>query len=133
MSSTPFDAKNRDEALAKYKELSSSADPHSKLLALGGLVHFLADVDASFLQQCAEATDYLFLERLIRNGIFRSIPRTEERDIKLHSELKEDPGNLVQLGCAVLGVFAKVEGMKEKDEVLERIPALVLAFEWMYY
>lgn len=129
MSSRPFDAKNKEEALARYTELSSSADPQDKLLALGGLVQFLNDVDSAFLPQCAEATDYLFLERLIRNGNSIKLYDAEVGDIKLHSELKEDPANLVQLGCAVLGVFAKVEGMKEKNELLDRIPALVSAFE----
>ena len=68
MSSTPFDAKTKEEALAKYTELSSSANPQDKLLALGGLVQFLNDVDPTFLLRCAQATDYIFLERLIRNG-----------------------------------------------------------------
>lgn len=134
MSSAGFNADSRDEALDVYAKLSSSDDPNNKLLALGGLVRFMQEADISFISRCAEVTDYVFLDKLIRNGTSPRFEMSAEarQDIKLQQEIQQDQGTLSQLGCAVLSVFAKSDGMKNKDEILERIPALVSALQQQY-
>jgi hypothetical protein len=69
MSSAPFNARTNEEALSKYAQLSRSPNPNDKLLALGGLIRFIQDADHSFFLRCAQATDYDFLDKMIRNGI----------------------------------------------------------------
>ena len=68
MSSAPFNAKTKEEALSEYTKLSLSPNPNDKLLALGSLIGFIQDADHLFLLQCAKVTDYNFINRLIRNG-----------------------------------------------------------------
>jgi hypothetical protein len=72
MSSSPFNARTKEEALSQYTQLSLSPNPNDKLLALGGLLRFIQDADHSFLLRCAKATDYNFLDKMIRNGISSS-------------------------------------------------------------
>jgi hypothetical protein len=71
MSTAPFDARTEEEALALYAQLSASHNPNDKFLALGGLVQFIPNADSSFLARCAAVTDYVFLDKMIRNGISR--------------------------------------------------------------
>jgi hypothetical protein len=63
-----FTAHSKDDALSQYTQLFSSPNPNDKLLALAGLIQFTSSADLSFLQRCAEHTDYLFLDKMIRNG-----------------------------------------------------------------
>lgn len=69
MSSSPFTAQTKEEALSQYTQLSQSPNPNDKLLALGGLIRFIQDADRTFLLHCAKATDYNFLDKMIRNGM----------------------------------------------------------------
>ena len=133
MSTIPFNAQTKEEALSQYTQLSHSPNPNDKLLALGGLIRFIQNADHSFLLLCAKATDYQFLDRLIRNGM--SIPKegVDVVDVKLHEEGQGDVGQLSQLGCAVVGVFAKMEEMRGQKEILNRIPSLISVLERQYF
>ena len=69
MSSVAFNAHSQEEALTQYTLLSASPNPNDKLLALGGLIQFMQHADVEFLIRCAKATDYVFLDKMIRNGV----------------------------------------------------------------
>ena len=43
-----------------------------------------------------------------------------------------DTAQLSQLGCAVIGVFAKLDEMKGQDEVVQRIPTLIAVLQQQY-
>src|SRR5437762_7452900 len=132
MSTTPFNAQTKEEALSQYAQLSLSPNPNDKLLALGGLIRFIQNADHSFLLRCAKATDYHFLDRLIRNGTTVVRDCADGLDVKLHDEGNGDAGQLSPLGCAVVGVFAKIEEMRGQNEVLDRITSLIYALEQQY-
>jgi hypothetical protein len=80
MSSAPFDARTKEEALAVYAQLSASHNPNDKFLALGGLVQFIPNADSSFLARCAAVTDYMFLDKMVRNGISRRFEMFAKQD-----------------------------------------------------
>ena len=132
MSTIPFNAQTKEEALSQYTQLSLSPNPNDKLLALGGLIRFIQNADHSFLLLCAKATDYQFLDRLIRNGMSIPMACLDGVDVKLHEEGQGDMGQLSQLGCAVVGVFAKMEEMRGQKEILDRIPSLLSALGRQY-
>ena len=127
-----FDAQTREDALSQYTRLSHSHDPNDKLLALGGLLQFLRDADHSFLVRCAQATDYQFLEKLMRSGTPVVIVGTDVGDVKMENGMDGDTAQLSQLGCAVIGVFAKLDEMKGQDEVVQRIPTLIAVLQQQY-
>ena len=133
MSTVPFNAQTKEEALSQYVQLSLSPNPNDKLLALGGLVRFIQNADHSFLLLCAKATDFQFLDRLIRNGMSVSMGYVDGVDVKLHEEWQGDMGQLSQLGCAVVGVFAKMEEMRGQKELLDRIPSMISVLERQYF
>src|SRR5579862_3836969 len=122
--STSFTAQSKDDALAQYTQLSSSPNPNDKLLALGGLVQFMQTADREFLLRCSQATDYNFLDRMIRGGN-RLASASTNSEMKVHEEVQEEKGNFRQLAIAVLAVFSRIPEMRGRDELLQRIPALV--------
>ena len=133
MSGSSFNAHSEDEALAQYAQLSSSPNPNDKLLALGGLIQFIQhSVDQSFLLRCAEVTDYYFLDKMIRNGICFVLKKSYFIDLKTSEELAAERGHFSQLAITVFGVFAKLDEMKARPQVLDRIPALLEAFGTQY-
>jgi hypothetical protein len=68
MASVHVAAPSKEEAASRYAQLSASHSGNDKLLALSGLVPFVHEVDRSFLLRCANATDYAFLNKMIRGG-----------------------------------------------------------------
>jgi hypothetical protein len=128
-----FTAQTKDDAVAQYTRLSRSHDPNDKLFALGGLLQFLHDADHAFVLRCAQATDYEFLEKLIGSGTHASLEEEADvADVKMENGIHADGGQLNQLGCAVLGVFAKLDEMKGRDEIVQRIPMLIAVLQRQY-
>ena len=133
MSSTTFNAQTKEEALTQYTQLSSSPNPNDKLLALGGLVRFITQADRTFLLRCAQATDYEFLDKMIRNGVlFVSSSQTDKTELKLHEQVQDERAHLGQLAGAVLGVFSKLEEMRTDRRILDRIPTLIWSLGKQY-
>lgn len=128
MSSSSSEAQSKDNALSQYAQLCSSPNPNDKLLALAGLIRFVQNADHAFLLQCAHTTDYVFLDKMIRNGIsFSKVSINPE--IKVQEEIQAEKGHLRQLALAVLSVFGRLPEMQPRNEILERIPALVSCLE----
>jgi hypothetical protein len=53
-------------------------------------------------------------------------------ELQLPEDLLGDRKQLSQLGCAVIGVFAKLDEIRGRHEILDMIPALILALEQQY-
>lgn len=125
MTTTQDPPQSKEETFSRYVELFRSPDPNSKLLALGEFVFLAATRSGKDdVLRCALATDFVFLDRMLRNGIRLSLK--VDKDVKLHKDL--DGGDLKDLqavAVSVLTVFAKLEEMKGRPEMYERIPALV--------
>lgn len=133
MSSTAFNAQTKEEALAQYAQLSASSNPNDKLLALGGLVQFIKEADRGFLLRCAQATDYEFMDKMIRNGVyFVHFPGADGAEVKLHEQVQDERAHLGQLAGAVLGVFSKLEEMRTDGRVVGRIPTLIWSLGKQY-
>lgn len=133
MSSTAFDAQTKEEALTQYAQLSSSPNPNDKLLALGGLVQFIKEADRNFLLRCAQATDYEFLDKMIRNGVlFVHSSQTDWTELKLQEQVQDERAHLGQLAGAVLGVFSKLEEMQTDGRIVGRIPTLIWSLGKQY-
>lgn len=128
-----FNAQTKEDALAQYTCLSRSHDPNDKLLALGGILRFMRDADQTFLLRCARATDYQFLQRLMQSGMGVTAGKeTNGQGVQMKNGIAADPGQLSQLGCAVLGVFAKLDEMKACDELVHTIPTLIGVLHQQY-
>ena len=133
MSSTSFNAQTKEEALSQYAQLSASPNPNDKLLALGGLVQFIKEADRAFLVQCAQATDYEFLDKMIRNGVLLSPPgEADGTELKMHEQVHEERAHLGDLAAAVLGVFSKLEEMQTDPRIVDRIPTLIWSLGKQY-
>jgi hypothetical protein len=78
MSAMGLDVQSREATLDVYTKLSSSGDPNDKLLALGELVRVMQEADSSFVSRCAAVTDYVFLDKLIRNGTSHNFEMSAE-------------------------------------------------------
>jgi Neurochondrin len=133
MTTTEDPPQSKEEAFSRYAELFRSPDPNSKLLALGEFVFRVAKRSGKDdLLRCALATDFVFLDRMLRNGIHLS--REVDKDIKLHKDLNgSELKDLQAVAVSVLRVFAKLEEMIRRPEMYERIPALVLLLKKEYF